>query len=69
LSEALTVAEAELGRPLLQDEVLMVARLLEGGGTAEKLFQLLAEFDRPVVQDDEMPTHRYEPQGDGVRLI
>ena len=61
LSEALRAAEAHAGRPLQDDEVRMVAQLVERGADAETLVRLFDKFERPAdVDEDEVPVNRYE---------
>ena len=70
LSDALTAAESQLGRPLLEDEIVMLVRFVEAGKDASELVQLLDTFDRPIIDDTEVKTYRYEPAGtEGVREI
>lgn len=70
LGDALDLARDLLGRPLLDDEVMMVIRVVDAGKGPDEIITLLDTFERPVLPDEEVKTFRYEPAGvDEVREI
>lgn len=70
LAEALSAAEAFIGRPLLADEIAMVGQLVEAGKDAAEIVAVFDRFERVDVSDDEVPTYRYEPANEAeVRQI
>ena len=71
LADALNSAESQIQRPLLEDEILMVARLVEAGKDAADLVILVQTFDDrpPDLDEDSVPVNRYEFAGDQARRI
>lgn len=70
LAEALSAAEAFIERPLLADEVAMVAQLVEAGKSGPEIVAVFDQFERVDVSDDDVETYRYEPANEAeVRQI
>jgi len=61
LGEALNAASAVLERPLADDEVLVVGRLVDAGRGLAEITATFANYERPPeVDDDGVAIHRYE---------
>lgn len=69
LYEALAVADTELGRPLLEDEVAQLAQLCEKlDENTAAVMHLIATFEKlpSDLDDEDVPVNRYEPTIDGT---
>ena len=72
LNDCIIAAQAILGRTLIAPEIEMTSRLLHAGKSLDDILaQLRTTEDEPVVpvDDDGLPTVRFEPAGDDVRQI
>lgn len=64
LGEGISAAEASLGRPLLDDEIMLVKQLVDTGKELPDVIALFDGFERPPDVDEEgVPINRYEPMG------
>jgi hypothetical protein len=61
LAEGLSIAREVLRRPLTDDEILIVGRLIDAGRGTADILKTFDNYERPPeVDDDGVGIHRYE---------